>query len=71
MGVEILKMDWIGVHWKIPFLGGIKKKPISRGDCLKRWLGQSADLRKGLAKKGVMFWGGDTLMHTTNKKIVA
>ena len=45
------KINTIGVHWKIPFLGGIMKKPISRAYCLKRGLGQLADLREGLKKK--------------------
>ena len=35
------------------------KKPIYRGDCLKRGLGQFADLRGGLVKKrGMVFLRG-------------
>ena len=52
------------------------KNPIFRGRCIKNqyiggeWptkggLGQFADLRRGLAKKRVIFWEGvETLMHT-------
>ena len=35
------------VHWKIQFLGGVHKKPIYRGNCLKGRLGEFADLRGG------------------------
>ena len=39
----------MGVHWK---KGEFHKKTIYRGNCLKRGLGQFADLRKwGLVKK--------------------
>ena len=38
---------------------GVMKKTIYRGDCLKRGLGQFADLKRGLAKKrGMMFLRG-------------
>ena len=60
----------MGVHWKIQVLGRFTKKQYIRGELPKGGrgggLGQSADLRGGLAKKG---WGGvfeevDTPMHT-------
>ena len=35
------------VHWKIQFLGGVHKKPIYRGNCLKGRLGEFADLSGG------------------------
>ena len=36
-----------------------KKETISRGDSLKKGLGELPDLREGLAKKkGWCFWGG-------------
>ena len=42
-------------HWKTHFLrkrGGSQKKTIYRGNCLKRGLGKSADLKeRGLAKE--------------------
>ena len=42
-------------HWKIHFLGkggGVTKKTMYRGNCLKRGLRQFADLREGgLAKE--------------------
>ena len=57
-----------GVHWKIRFLGAARKKEIYRGNCLKvggeggrGGLGQFADLRGDLAKKGGRV---DTPMHT-------
>ena len=44
----------MGVHRKIQFLGWVHKKPIYRkGGCLKMGgLGQFADLKGDLAKKG-------------------
>ena len=35
------------VHWKIWLLGGGGEKPIYRGNCQKRGLGQFVDLREG------------------------
>ena len=62
MGLKMKNFDTI---W---FLGQdpIPEKPFYRGDCLKRGLGQFADLRGGLAeKRGWGFWGGvDTPVYT-------
>ena len=61
MGIKDKKILYIlGVHWKIWFLGLVlKKKTIYRGECLKKGgLGEFADLRGGLVKKGVMFLRG-------------
>ena len=49
---------------KSNFYGGVHKKPIWRGDCLRRGggggLGQFGDLRRGLGKKegDCVFEGG-------------
>ena len=46
---------------------GVPEKPIYRGNCLKRKVGQFPDLRGAWQKKaGTAFerGGGDTLMHT-------
>ena len=51
----------MGVHWKVQFLGGgVREKPIFSGWIAEKGrLGQSADLKGGLAKKrGWYFWGG-------------
>ena len=58
MGSRIKKFSFMRVHWKIQFLGGVS--------CLKRGLGQFADLRGDLAKKRRQyFWGSvDNAMHT-------
>ena len=68
MGLHMINFDILAVHRKIWFLrGGVHKKTIYRGDCLKRsGLGQFADLRGAcqIERQGC-FWGGvDTLMHT-------
>ena len=59
------------VHWK-DGVGGIPEKPIYRGNCLKRALGQFPDLRRGgLGKKqgdGGLRGKVDTLMHTMPEK---
>ena len=60
------------VHWK-DGVGGIPEKPIYRGNCLKRALGQFPDLRRGGAwqKTGGWCFEGDkvdTLMHTMPEK---
>ena len=47
------KILW-GLIEKSEFRRGVMKKPIYRGDCLKRELGQFADLKGGLAKRRVM-----------------
>ena len=49
MGLRMKNFNIIGVHWKIWFLREGHEKPI----CLKRVLGQFANLRKVLAKKRV------------------
>ena len=48
------------------FRGGFTKKQYIGGDCLKRGLGQFADLRGAWQERGGWyFWGGrDTPMHT-------
>ena len=48
------KFYYHGVHWKIQFLGsGGHEKPIYRGgNCLKRGLGQFANLRGAWQKRG-------------------
>ena len=47
MGSRMKNFNIIQVHWKIQFLGGVHKKPIYRGNCLKGRLGEFADLRGG------------------------
>ena len=53
-----------GVHGKIRVLrgwgGGVHKKPIYRGDGLKRGLGQFPDLKGGdlIRRRGVVFFRG-------------
>ena len=69
MELNMKNFNIVRVHGKIWFLGGgggVLEKPICRGrSCLKRWLGQYADLRGGLAKIGVVFLRGiDTPLHT-------
>ena len=61
---DLTYITTISVLWgfteKSDFRMGVMKKPIYRGDCLKRGLAQFADLRGGLTKKrGMMFlrWG--------------
>ena len=44
------KILW-GFTEKSDFRRGVMKKPIYRGDCLKRGIGQFVDLKVGLAKK--------------------
>ena len=61
------------VHWKIQFLGGVHKKPIYRGNCLKGRLGEFADLRGGGGGEGRGAWWKrrglcyQTPMHTMLK----
>ena len=54
MGLRINNFKIFGLHWKIQFsegeAGGSQKTNIKRGDCLKRGLGQFADLRGALAR---------------------
>ena len=50
MGLKMKNFNIMGIHWKIQFSGeggGSHEKPIYRGKCLKRGLGQFADLRWG------------------------
>ena len=61
MGLTIKNFNIFGVSLKNPILGGGgPRKPIQRGDCLKRGIGQFAELRKwGLARqKGVVLLRG-------------
>ena len=57
MGLKIANFNIMGVHRKIQFLGGqVYKKPIYRGNCLKRGMpGQFEDLRGVCKKEVVMF----------------
>ena len=68
MGLQMINFDILWVHRKIWFLrGGVYKKTIYRGDCLKRsGLGQFADLRGAwqIEVQGWFLGGVDTLMHT-------
>ena len=69
------KFNILGVHRKIQVLGGlVLEKSIYRGGLPKKeGLGQFADLRRALAKKGVvLFFGGwiDTPTHTMNAQNV-
>ena len=48
MGSRIKNFIIIGVHWKMSFLGGGCKKPIYKGNCLKRG---------GRLGGRVVFWG--------------
>ena len=61
MGLRMKSVNIFGVHWKIWFLGvGVHKKPIQRGDCLKRGAWTVCRFQGELGKKE----GGDTPMHT-------
>ena len=68
------KFNILGVHRKIQVLGGlVLEKSIYRGGLPKKeGLGQFADLRRGLAKKGVVLFleSADTPTHTMNAKNV-
>ena len=68
------KFNILGVHRKIQVLGGlVLEKSIYRGGLPKKeGLGQFADLRRGLAKKGVVPFleSVDTPTHTMNAKNV-
>ena len=48
------------VHWKIQLLGGGSCKTTTEGGLSVKGLGQFADLRGGLGKRGwcFFFWGG-------------
>ena len=51
----------MGIHWKIWLSEGrFHKKPIKRRDCVKRGLGQFADLREACQERGGggSWWGG-------------
>ena len=45
MVLRMKNFDIFGVHWKIQLLGKVHEKPIYRGDCLKKGLGQFVNLR--------------------------
>ena len=68
------KFNILGVHRKIQVLGGlVLEKSIYRGGLPKKeGLGQFADLRRALAKKGVVLFleSVDTPTHTMNAKNV-
>ena len=66
MGLRMKNFSIMRVHWKIRNLGGVHEKPIYRGNCLKKGLGQFAGLREGLAKKegAGVFEGVETRMYT-------
>ena len=63
MGLMMKTFNIFEVHWKIQFLrgegGGVTKKQYRAGKCLKRGLGQFADLRGSWQDRGKWcFWGG-------------
>ena len=67
MGLRMKGFNILEVHWKILFLGGVHKKPVYRGDCLKREAWTVCRFKGGLGKKerGSVFEEGiDTRMHT-------
>ena len=52
MGLTMKKFNILEIHWKTQFLGGVHEKPIERGDCLKRGLGQFAHLEGAWQERG-------------------
>ena len=61
MVLRMKNFDIFVVHWKISLLGKAHEKPIYMGDCLKRGLGQFADLRGRVWQEwmGGVFEGGE------------
>ena len=58
MRLRMKNFNIVVVHWEMG--GGFTKNQYIARNCLKRGLGQTADLRGGLGKKGVVGW----IMHT-------
>ena len=70
MGLRMKNFNIMGVHWKIQFSRvGFHKKPIYRGDCMKRGAWTVFRFKEILGKKkggqvGGGGRGGDTPMYT-------
>ena len=52
-GLRMKNFNIMGVYWKKWIFKGVQEKPIYRGNCLKRGLGQFADLEGAWQKKKV------------------
>ena len=56
MVLRMRNFNIMGVHWKIQFLGGVKKA-VYREEFPKKWeLGQFVDLRRAWQKRGGWSW---------------
>ena len=64
-GLRVKKLNIMGVHWKIWFLGRVHEKANTQWGLSKKGaLGQFADLRGALAKGVVVLRGVDIPIHT-------